>query len=60
MILLISLVPDQATLLANLAAWLQLVNGDSPYQPFSAFAGNHSFIDFDLLIERGLLTEADL
>lgn len=34
--------------------------GDSPYQSFSAFAGNTHFIDFDLLIERGLLTEADL
>ena len=27
---------------------------------FSAFAGNTHFIDFDLLIEQGLLTEADL
>ena len=34
--------------------------GDSPYQSFSAFAGNTHFIDFDLLIEQGLLTEADL
>ena len=30
--------------------------GDSPYQSFSAFAGNTHFIDFDLLIEQGLLT----
>lgn len=34
--------------------------GDSPYQSFSAFAGNTHFIDFYLLIEQGLLTEADL
>lgn len=29
--------------------------GDSPYQPFSAFAGNPYFIDFDILAEEGLL-----
>ena len=29
--------------------------GDSPYQSFSAFAGNHYFIDFDILCEEGLL-----
>lgn len=29
--------------------------GDSPYQSFSAFAGNPYFIDLDLLIEEGLL-----
>jgi len=29
--------------------------GDSPYQSFSAFAGNHYFIDLDLLAEEGLL-----
>lgn len=29
--------------------------GDSPYQSFSAFAGNPYFIDFDLLKEQGLL-----
>lgn len=29
--------------------------GDSPYQSFSAFAGNPYFIDFDKLIEEGLL-----
>jgi len=34
--------------------------GDSPYQSFSAFAGNTYFIDFDILIEEGLLDEADV
>lgn len=34
--------------------------GDSPYQSFSAFAGNTYFIDFDILIEEGLLNEADV
>lgn len=34
--------------------------GDSPYQSFSAFAGNTHFIDFDLLINEGVLTEEDL
>lgn len=34
--------------------------GDSPYQSFSAFAGNTHFIDFDFLIEKGWLTEEDL
>lgn len=29
--------------------------GDSPYQSFSAFAGNPYFIDLDFLIEEGLL-----
>lgn len=29
--------------------------GDSPYQSFSAFAGNPYFIDLELLIEEGLL-----
>ncbi len=33
--------------------------GDSPYQSFSSFAGNPYFIDIDLLIEKGLLTEAE-
>jgi 4-alpha-glucanotransferase len=33
--------------------------GDSPYQCFSAFAGNPYLISFDLLIEDGLLTQAD-
>ena len=30
--------------------------GDSPYQPFSAFAGNPYFIGLEKLIEEGLLT----
>lgn len=34
--------------------------GDSPYQSFSAFAGNTHFIDFDLLIEEGLLTKREV
>ncbi len=34
--------------------------GDSPYQSFSAFAGNPYFIDLDLLIQEGLLTSEDL
>ncbi|MCD8121205.1 MAG: 4-alpha-glucanotransferase [Clostridiales bacterium] len=33
--------------------------GDSPYQSFSAFAGNPYFIDLEQLIEEGLLTEAE-
>ncbi|NTV88844.1 MAG: 4-alpha-glucanotransferase [Clostridiales bacterium] len=32
--------------------------GDSPYQSFSAFAGNPYYIDLDLLIKEGLLTNA--
>ena len=34
--------------------------GDSPYQSFSAFAGNPYFIDYRLLVEQGLLTQAEL
>lgn len=34
--------------------------GDSPYQSFSAFAGNTHFIDFDQLVEKGWLTADDL
>src|SRR5512133_757407 len=34
--------------------------GDSPYQCFSAFAGNPYLISFDALIEDGLVTQADL
>lgn len=34
--------------------------GDSPYQSFSAFAGNTHFIDLDVLVEQGLLETADL
>lgn len=33
--------------------------GDSPYQPFSAFAGNPYFIDLEQLIEEGLLTREE-
>lgn len=33
--------------------------GDSPYQSFSAFAGNPYFIDFDILKKDGLLKESD-
>ena len=33
--------------------------GDSPYQCFSAFAGNPYLISFDALIDDGLLTQAD-
>ena len=34
--------------------------GDSPYQSFSAFAGNPYFIDLDLLASEGLLTDVEL
>lgn len=34
--------------------------GDSPYQSFSAFAGNTNFVDFDRLIEKGWVVEEDL
>ena len=34
--------------------------GDSPYQSFSAFAGNPYFIDLDILISEGLLIKDDL
>ncbi|MCL2857318.1 MAG: 4-alpha-glucanotransferase [Oscillospiraceae bacterium] len=33
--------------------------GDSPYQSFSAFAGNPYFIDLDLLCEQGLLKHSE-
>ena len=33
--------------------------GDSPYQSFSAIAGNTHLIDFDLLVEEGLLAPED-
>lgn len=33
--------------------------GDSPYQSFSAFAGNPYFIDFNLLKKDGLLKSKD-
>ena len=34
--------------------------GDSPYQAFSAFAGNPYFVDLDLLVEEGLLSVEEL
>jgi 4-alpha-glucanotransferase len=34
--------------------------GDSPYQSFSTFAGNHYLIDLDLLIEEGLLQQEEV
>ena len=34
--------------------------GDSPYQSFSAFAGNPYFIDLDILIEEGFLSKSDV
>ena len=34
--------------------------GDSPYQSFSTFAGNHYLIDLDLLIEEGLLEKSEV
>ena len=33
--------------------------GDSPYQTFSTFAGNPYYIDLELLIEEGLLTQKE-
>lgn len=34
--------------------------GDSPYQSFSAFAGNPYFIDLDTLVEEGLISKKDI
>ena len=34
--------------------------GDSPYQSFSTFAGNHYLIDLDTLASQGLLTDEEL
>ena len=34
--------------------------GDSPYQCFSAFAGNPLLISLDRLVEQGLLSQSDL
>lgn len=34
--------------------------GDSPYQSFSAFAGNPYFIDLDYLVKEGLLNKDEL
>ncbi len=33
--------------------------GDSPYQPFSAFAGNSNYIDLETLVQEGLLTQKE-
>lgn len=34
--------------------------GDSPYQSYSAFAGNPYFVDLDMLIEAGLLLKSEV
>lgn len=34
--------------------------GDSPYQSFSAFAGNPYFIDLDILADEGLISSSDM
>lgn len=34
--------------------------GDSPYQSFSAFAGNSYFLDLEEFLKQGLLTQEDL
>ena len=34
--------------------------GDSPYQTFSAFAGNPYFIDLDILVDKGLLQISEI
>jgi 4-alpha-glucanotransferase len=34
--------------------------GDSPYQSFSAFAGNPNLIDLEVLVDQGVLDAADL
>ena len=34
--------------------------GDSPYQSFSTFAGNHYLIDLDTLVEEGLLLREEV
>jgi 4-alpha-glucanotransferase len=34
--------------------------GDSPYQSFSAFAGNPYFIDLDILVQENLLIKEDI
>lgn len=47
-------------------SWWQVVPvgptsyGDSPYQSPSAFAGNPYFVDLDLLVADGLLTQAEI
>ena len=34
--------------------------GDSPYQSFSAFAGNPYFIDLEILMKKGLISKEDV
>ena len=34
--------------------------GDSPYQTFSCYAGNPYFIDLDMLVQDGLLTNEEV
>ena len=34
--------------------------GDSPYQSYSAFAGNPYFVDLDMLIEAGFLLKSEV
>lgn len=34
--------------------------GNSPYQAFSTFAGNHYFIDLDILVEEGWLRKKEI
>lgn len=34
--------------------------GDSPYSPFSVYAGNPYYIDLDILIDEGILTKDEL
>ena len=34
--------------------------GDSPYQSFSAFAGNPYFVDLEMLCEEGLLKQEEI
>lgn len=34
--------------------------GDSPYQSFSAFAGNPYFVDLDILIDEGLISKEEV
>lgn len=47
-------------------SWWQILpvgpagSGDSPYQSFSSFAGNAYFIDLDMFVEDGLLTESEV
>ena len=48
----------QTTLLADSAPFTTTSYGDSPYQSFSARAGNPNFIDFAELIKAGYLGSA--